>query len=78
VAYLLPTSLKLFAQVASVSGLSILDCSFGFLKRLMAFQSFDFELTCGELFQKRVMRIKLDIYVFITDSPCPSQVDRLS
>jgi hypothetical protein len=32
----------------------------------MAFQSFDFERTLLRLFQKRVVRTKLDIYVLIT------------
>ena len=32
----------------------------------LAFQSFDFEFTWWWLFQKRVVRIKFDIYVFIT------------
>ena len=32
----------------------------------MAFQSFDFECTWWRLFQKRVVRTKFDIYVFIT------------
>ena len=31
----------------------------------MAFQSFHFELTSWKLFQKRIMRTKFDIYVFI-------------
>jgi len=32
----------------------------------LAFQSFDFESTWWKLFQKRVVRTKFDIYVFIT------------
>jgi len=32
----------------------------------LSFQSFDFERRWGRLFQKRVMRTKFDIYVFIT------------
>jgi len=32
----------------------------------MAFQSLDFERTWLKLFQKRVMRTKFDIYVFIS------------
>jgi hypothetical protein len=31
----------------------------------LAFQSFDFERTWWRLFQKRVVRTKFDIYVFI-------------
>jgi hypothetical protein len=32
----------------------------------LAFQSFDYDRTWWKLFQKRVVRTKLDIYVFIT------------
>jgi hypothetical protein len=32
----------------------------------LAFQSFDFERTWCRLFQKRVLRTKFDIYIFIT------------
>ena len=51
--------------------LAFLLRSFGFPapKRLLsylAFQSFDFEGTWWRLFQKRVVRTKLDIYVFVT------------
>ena len=49
--------------------LAILFRPFGFItpKSLdyLAFQYFDFESTWWSLFQKRVMRTKLDIYVFI-------------
>jgi hypothetical protein len=31
----------------------------------LAFQSFDFELTWWRIFQKRVVRTKFDIYVYI-------------
>jgi len=34
----------------------------------LAFQSFDFERTWWRLFQKRVVRTKYDIYVFILDN----------
>ena len=50
--------------------LAVLFRSFGFiaLKTLiyMSFQSSDFERTWWRLFQKRVVRTKFDIYVFIT------------
>ena len=65
-------------NVASFSGLFILDCPFGFLQRLftwlacfqrllsyLMFQSFDYECTCCRLFQNSVVCTKLDIYVFI-------------
>ena len=49
--------------------LAILFRPFGFIdpKTLnqMAFQSFGFERTWWKLFQKRVVRTKFDIYVFI-------------
>jgi hypothetical protein len=42
---------------------------FGFIAgkyfNYMTFQSFDFEDTWWRIFQKRVMRTKFDIYVFI-------------
>ena len=49
--------------------LAILFRPFGFIApktlNYLAFQSFDLEITWWRLFQKRVMRTKLDIYVFI-------------
>jgi hypothetical protein len=42
--------------------LSILFCH----NSSKVFQPSDFERTCWRLFQKRVVRTKLDIYVFIT------------
>jgi len=49
--------------------LDILFIPFGFIApktfNYLAFQSFDFGRTWWRLFQKRVVRTKFDIYVFI-------------
>ena len=47
------------------------------LLNYLAFESFDFERTSWRLFQKRVVRTKFDIYVFIFYY-CPCSIDYIS
>ena len=52
--------------------LSYLVCSQIF--KLFAFQPFDFERTILRLFQKRAMRSKFDIYIFIVNGKIYSRM----